>query len=206
MTTITAPTRTVRAATAEDVARIARVLALAFEHDPVAAWFLPRAHDRLGKLVRGFESVYVRRLSLPHGAVMTTDHHTGAALWIPPENVHLSTLDELRLLPSLARMYGRGLPRALKGMGAMDAVHPHEPHYYLPIIGVDPAAQGQGIGSSLLRPVLERADREGMPAYLEATTPRNRALYARHGFEDVDVLHLPYDGPPMWRMWREPKS
>jgi len=120
--------------------------------------------------------------------------------------VQLGTFDELRLMPALARTYGRGLPRALKGMAAMDAVHPHEPHYYLPIIGVDPAAQGQGIGSSLLRPVLERADREGMPAYLEATTPRNRALYARHGFEDVDVLHLPYDGPPMWRMWREPKS
>jgi GNAT superfamily N-acetyltransferase len=202
--TLTAPLS--RTATSRDARAIAHVLALAFEHDPVAAWFLPRKRDRYAKLAQAFDSVYVRRLSLPHGVAMTTDDHAGAALWIPPGRSQLSAMDNLRLMPHLARVYGRGLPRALKGMAAMDAVHPHEPHYYLPIIGVDPAAQGQGVGSSLLRPVLERADREGMPAYLEATTPRNRALYARHGFEDVDVLYLPYDGPPMWRMWREPNS
>jgi ribosomal protein S18 acetylase RimI-like enzyme len=204
--TAPAPSRTARTAVPSDATAIAHVLARAFEHDPVAAWFLPRQRDRLARLVRGFESVYVRRLSLPHGVVQTTGDHAGAALWIPPDKVHLSTLGELRLLPPLARVYGRGLPRALKGMAAMDEVHPHEPHYYLPIIGVDPAAQGQGIGSALLRPVLERADREGMAAYLEATTPGSRALYARHGFEDVGILHLPYDGPPLWRMWREPRS
>ena len=55
-----------------------------------------------------------------------------------------------------------------------------------------------------MRPVLERADADGMPAYLEATTLRSRALYERHGFRLLDVVHMPDDGPPMWRMWREP--
>jgi GNAT superfamily N-acetyltransferase len=90
-------------------------------------------------------------------------------------------------------------------MALMDAHHPHEPHFYLPIIGVDPAWQGQGVGSALLQPVLERADLEGMPAYLEATTDRNRALYERHGFDVRDIVYMPGGGPPLWLMWREPQ-
>ena len=43
-----------------------------------------------------------------------------------------------------------------------------------------------------------------IPAYLEASTPRNRALYLRHGFVVLDEMRLPGGGPPLWRMWREP--
>ena len=43
-----------------------------------------------------------------------------------------------------------------------------------------------------------------MPAYLEASTLRSRALCLRHGFEDMDEMRLPDDGPPLWRMWRKP--
>ena len=55
-----------------------------------------------------------------------------------------------------------------------------------------------------MRTVLDRADDEGMPAYLEATSERNRALYLRHGFEDLEKVHWPGGGPPLWLMWREP--
>lgn len=56
-----------------------------------------------------------------------------------------------------------------------------------------------------MAPVLERCDREGLPAYLEASSARNRALYLRHGFEVVEEVHLPADGPPVWLMWRNPR-
>ena len=205
--TTSAPAIVAGVADEADAPAVAAALARAFEHDPVAAWFTPsRPERRLERLEYAFESVYVRRLSLPHGCVYTTAEHAGAALWIPPDKVHLSAWENLRLLPAMARAWGRDLPRAMKGIAAMDAVHPHEPHYYLPIIGVDPAHQGRGIGSALLRPVLERCDAEGVGAYLEATTPLSRELYLRHGFLDVDVLELPDDGPPLWRMWRTPEA
>jgi hypothetical protein len=51
--------------------------------------------------------------------------------------------------------------------------------------------------------MLERADQEGTPAYHEATTPRNRALYERHGYVNQGEFFLPDGGPPLWRMWRE---
>ena len=69
-------------------------------------------------------------------------------------------------------------------------------------LGVVPGARGRGLGGALLRDRLVRADAEGMPAYLEASSPRSRALYERHGFRATgDPIHLP-DGPPLWPMWR----
>jgi len=72
------------------------------------------------------------------------------------------------------------------------------------VIGVRPEWQGRGFGSALLRPILERCDRERLPAYLEASSPRNRALYERHGFAVVEEMRVS-DSPPVWRMWREAK-
>lgn len=65
-------------------------------------------------------------------------------------------------------------------------------------------APGRGVGSALMRPVLETCDRDGVPAYLEATSERNKRLYLRHGFEVTDEIRLP-DGPTLWRMWRAPR-
>ena len=75
---------------------------------------------------------------------------------------------------------------------------------YLSIIGTDPAAQGRGVGSALLEPVLRQCDEDGIPAYLESSKERNVAYYARHGFRVRDELTLPR-GPRMWLMWREPR-
>jgi hypothetical protein len=55
-----------------------------------------------------------------------------------------------------------------------------------------------------MAPVLERCDRERMPAYLNAGSARSRELYRRHGFEVMEEFSLPDDGPPLWRMWRVP--
>jgi GNAT superfamily N-acetyltransferase len=205
-TALAHPLTIVGQASEDDAPALARTLALAFQHDPVARWFLPRDEDRLDRLERGFESIYLRRLSLPHHLTYTSPDRAGAALWIPPGAWETGTLESLRLLPHLARAFGRDLPRALRGMAAMEAAHPREPHYYLPFVGVRPTAQGRGLGTALLRPMLERCDREGMAAYLEATSPRNRVLYERLGFALVEEMPLPGDGPPLWRMWREPES
>jgi ribosomal protein S18 acetylase RimI-like enzyme len=75
------------------------------------------------------------------------------------------------------------LPDLMGVFEQMERYHPKEPHWYLPLIGVDPACQGQGHGSTLMRHAVDRCDREGLPAYLESSNPRNISLYLRHGFE-----------------------
>jgi GNAT superfamily N-acetyltransferase len=69
---------------------------------------------------------------------------------------------------------------------------------------VDPERQGRGIGSAMMFPVLSRCDAEGVPAYLEASSPRNRGLYERHGFEVSEEFEIGPGAPPLWRMWRSP--
>ena len=87
----------------------------------------------------------------------------------------------------------------------LDAHHPHEPHWYLGFLGVQPALQGLGLGSALLQATLVGVDAAGEPAYLEATSADNRRLYERHGFEVVRELPLP-GGPSLFAMWREPQG
>ncbi len=83
----------------------------------------------------------------------------------------------------------------------LERQHPTEPHYYLAMLGTDPAHQGRGIGSALLAPVLERCDEEGLPAYLESSKESNIAFYARHRFDLTKPFQLK-GGPTMYFMWR----
>jgi ribosomal protein S18 acetylase RimI-like enzyme len=70
----------------------------------------------------------------------------------------------------------------------MEKFHPTEPHWYLPMIGVDPAHQGAGIGSALMMEALKAVDRDGIIAYLESSNPRNIPLYQRYGFEVIGEI------------------
>src|SRR5262249_12337456 len=85
----------------------------------------------------------------------------------------------------------------------IDEHHPPGTYYYLQFLGVVPERQGQGVGSAMLSHVLERSDREGVPAFLDATSSRNRAFYERHGFATTNELTIA-GGPMLWQMHRQP--
>jgi ribosomal protein S18 acetylase RimI-like enzyme len=122
-------------------------------------------------------------------------------LWAPPGKWRLGAWGQVRMLPDFIRLFGRRLPLASRGLNLVEAHHPRELHWYLAVLGTEPACQGQGIGSALMAPILERCDREGLPAYLESSKESNIAFYSRHGFEVTGEIRLP-DGPPVWPMWR----
>jgi GNAT superfamily N-acetyltransferase len=193
-----------REAGTADVALLAKAMAAAFYADPVATWLLQEDSRRMRQLERGF-ALLIRGLYLPAGDCYTTEHVAGGALWVPPGGGQAPLVTQLRVLAGVARICGRGFPRFLRYSRLLEAKHPRERHYYLPYMGVAPGCQGRGIGSALLRPVLERCDSAGVPAYLEASSTRNRDLYERHGFEVVEIVELAMDGPAHWLMWREPR-
>jgi ribosomal protein S18 acetylase RimI-like enzyme len=93
------------------------------------------------------------------------------------------------------------LPEIFEMFEQMGTCHPHEPHWYLPMIGVHPREQGRGCGSALLRRALARCDRDGLPAYLESTNPRNVSLYKRFGFKPVGWIQTA-SSPPIIPMLR----
>ncbi len=87
-------------------------------------------------------------------------------------------------------------------MKRIDAVHPHEPHWYVCILGVHPGAQGKGLGKRLMAAPLAWADRDGVPCYLETTNERNLGYYERLGFALRDTIDDPGGAPTIWTMRR----
>jgi GNAT superfamily N-acetyltransferase len=197
--------RTVRKVRPDELGRLAAVLAGAFYDDPPMTWVV-NDDRRRRKLLEGSFGLYLRKLWLKQDACYTTDSVVGAAVWELPGQWKVGGLDQLRLLPSMARINGRLLPRILRAIAVLESNHPVEPHYYLPLVGVELEWRGRGLGTALMRPIVDRCDEEKVPAYLEATSPRNRALYERHGFEVTEQFSLGPGSPPLWRMWRTPKS
>lgn len=197
----------VRQASARDVEGMARSLARAFYDDPVWMWFMPDDATRMQRL-EGMFATFTRKLYLRHGAdCYTTDGYGGVALWEPPGHEKMSTTDTLRILPGWTSAIGwRQLLRAQRGVVSFDKVHPHERHYYLPFVGVLPESQRRGLGTALLGPVLEKCDRERVPAYLEATNVGSRRCYERVGFQIRSEERVADDGPPFFAMWRDPRG
>lgn len=196
----------VRKAQPAQAPALAETLARAFQDDPLFSWLFPDPSRRLSVSRRGFD-LYLRRVWLQHEETYAVgDPAVGACVWEPPGTWKLGVREQLSLLPAMLPVFGRSLPRLLGTLNAVEKGHPTEPHYYLAFVGVEPESQGNGIGSILMHPVLQRCDADGVPAYLEASAPRNRDLYKRHGFEVTEEIRPGRGGPPLWRMWRNPGS
>ena len=180
---------------------MATALAAAFYDDRVFRWFSPDDHRRRAMLPAFFD-VFVEAF-MSHGETYAEADGAGAALWSAPG------ADPLGSDPvygeRLEQVAGVDGPKLFEVVEILEAETPREPHHHLQFLGVRPDRQGEGIGAALMTPMLARLDRDGVPAYLEATNDRNRALYERHGFRCTGAIPLP-DGPALWRMWRDPAA
>lgn len=142
---------------------------------------------------------------MPHEASEVTSDARGGALWVPQGRPPIAEEDAPAFEARLADLLGSDGDRTFALMSVLDEHLPTTDHRHLWFLGVDPRAQGQGLGSALLRSTLTGCDAAGVAAYLEATSEHNRRLYQRHGFEVVGELSA--DGSPsLWAMWRDPRA
>ena len=158
-------------------------IVLGFTADPMARWVwrdpsvylrvMPRFADAFGG--QAFE----------HGTADVVEGVRAAALWLPPgvepDEATMDAIMEESLRPEISE----DVAAVIKGMAEH---HPHETHWYLPLIAADPNWIGQGFGSLLMKHALRRCDEEGVAAYLESSNPRNISFYERHGFKIVGKI------------------
>jgi GNAT superfamily N-acetyltransferase len=175
-------------------------LTLAFAADPVMRWAWPDPYRYATYWPKWAEAFGGR--AFDHGTAHGLEDCLAVALWLPP-GVAPDEATVMELMgESMEDQTFEDVNAVFEQMGEL---HPSANHWYLPLTGVDPVAQGRGLGSALLRHALATCDRDGLPAYLEATAPRNRDLYERHGFSVVGVIQAG-SSPPLWAMLREPGS
>lgn len=179
--------------------RAIAAIVLGFAADPIMRWVWPEPADYLSampRMVAAFGGA-----AFECGSAYVTDGYRGTALWLPP-GVEPDT-------EALQALLGETVPEArLEELGGflegMAASHPRdEPHWYLPLVAVDPRWHGGGLGSALMKHAVQRCDAEGLMAYLEATSERNLALYERYGFEVVAHIQAG-SSPTAYGMLRRP--
>jgi GNAT superfamily N-acetyltransferase len=196
----------VRPATSADVTKLAVVLARAFYDDPPLIWLLPDPARRLGRITRMFGTV-IGVESLRYGGVDIAcdgEQILGGAIWLPPGHWQVGFREQVRAVPNHARALASAWGRAARYGRALEEAHPKEPHWYLKAIGVDPAWQGRGVASLLLRSRLDRCDQDGQSAYLEASEPGGISVYEHFGFRRTGNLDMPEGAPAITAMWRAP--
>lgn len=189
---------TIKAVSADEAGELRDTLALAFSGDPCTRYLWPKP----GAFLRGYPRLLmaIGGTGLERGTAFATADFTAASLWLRPGGKPDGD--------AIDALIGETVSAERQAVAAkvgelMDTFHPEEPHWYLSMLGVDPARQGRGLGSALLRHTLTLCDAEGLPAYLESSNPKNISLYERHGFEVLGQIQ-PHDFPGLTPMLRRP--
>lgn len=195
----TATTPTARTATMNDVPGVARVLGRAMANDPLLRWLFPNNFTRIAQSTR-FSALFAGFAYVPGGDTHLVEMDEdlvrgpvvrGTALWEPPDGRLENGAFLLRALPHLVSMVGPSrLPELARYFGEISKARPEQPHWYLAMLGTDPAARGRGIGSQLLRAGMSEADADGVPVYLETMNSANLGYYEKHGFHVVRAINI----------------
>ncbi|GAB3852770.1 GNAT family N-acetyltransferase [Nocardioides maradonensis] len=198
--------------TPADAEAAAAILTEAFHHDPVLTWLIPYEHRRKPAL-ETFFALETQHVLQHSDSLLAARRGTprGVLLVLPPHHWKTSFLEQLRSARALLSIFGARIGRANALQSRLNRLHPREPHYYIPLIGVATSAQGTGVGSLLLEELIARADAEGLPIYLEATSPDSARLYRRHGFVTKRTVVGPgrkrsRGWPPIELMARMPRA
>ena len=193
------PSIEIRSATSDEIPRAIAAIVAAFLTDPPARFAWPSPHDYL--VAMPVATGEFAGSSFQHGTAYVSADFCGAALWLPP-----GVEPNGRALEKVFRDTARPehMDDLLGTFEKMEQSHPREAHWYLPQIGVEPNAQGKGIGAALMRHALARCDQERALAYLEASKPQNIPFYQRHGFEVIGEIQVG-SAPLVTPMLRKPR-
>ena len=193
----------------KDISRAGEVLGDAFQYDPI--WQTMNEGDAKFGLKKNAAFEIPVRYSMKYGEVYApSENLEGIAAWVPGIFADITLFRIMRsgAVGSTLKM-GARIANMMKPVYAPLLADRKEhmkgkSHIYLQIIGVALRLQGQGYGGRLLRALIEKSEKTGLPIYLETETEINVALYERFGFTMVKQIVVPVLDLPMWEMIRNP--
>jgi ribosomal protein S18 acetylase RimI-like enzyme len=185
----------------------AQVVARALQEDPLQTYVLPDPAERALRSPGHFS--VLMRYGFLFGSVWTTSGAlVGVAICLPPG---LEMTQESPAQAGFNRLSALIGAEAVGRFGwildYLETVHHHvlpPKHWYVMVVGVEPEHQGQGVGSALMRPILDRADADGLPCCLDTAHVRNVSFYQRLGFRVLVETVEPESGLRLWTLCRDP--
>ena len=193
----------------KDIDRLAEVAADAYQDYPLHNWFTKGKYDaKASKLL-----MQITLKTMTKDAVIYADSEeiNGFAAWLPfgfTGNKAVPFLMNGGL--SLILHSGFGLIARLSAYEsyAMNLKKEFTDNYdwYLFNLSIKKDAQGKGIASKLMRPMLEFCDNEKMVAYLETNKEKNIGLYQHYGFDLMKEELIPKTPVMHYAMVRNPKG
>ncbi|HSW57308.1 MAG TPA: GNAT family N-acetyltransferase [Dehalococcoidales bacterium] len=184
---------------------VIKMLSRAFWKYPLLTHFFPDESRRQAVA----ESVLAMPVytCLHYGEVyVTSPGLEGAAAWTPSKNYPVSLWGLIRTVPVKYIMGMSGAARMQSVDRLLNDIHrrlvPY-PHYYLEILGVEPEHQKKGFSSKLMKPMLQRLDRQKMDCFLETQDPQDVAIYQHFGFEIMEKSEIPDTPLVSWAMLRK---
>ncbi len=192
-----------------DIGSAVDLLTRAFWDDSLCVYFFPNEEERK-KLLPVFFKFRLKQ-ALQNGEVYATSSGLeGVAIWQHSNTVDSSYWKNLRAGGfGFYRTMGRNLVNRMMKMDQFTsqrrAKYAVTPYMHLGPVAVDPELQGQGYSSKLIRPMLERLDRQELPCYLEAQSESNVSIYEHYGFEVLAKGNVPIADIPHWDMMRFPE-
>jgi GNAT superfamily N-acetyltransferase len=187
---------------------LAAVLTRAYYDEPHFKYIMPDEQTRLRLLPGCFREAI--RATQSFGEIHTTYDLEGGALWIGPGRGFTIRRTMRSRFPSITLQFcSTNLQRCIRLGLKLDKVHQRlvsRPHWYLLALGVDPSTQRESVGSSLIEPILARADSNGLPCYLETFNAKDLPFYTQRGFRIAGGGKIATSGPDFWAMIRVPRS
>jgi GNAT superfamily N-acetyltransferase len=187
----------------------AGILARAFHSDPPLVYAIPDPSER-ARILPSLMKIFVNYSSMFGEPLTTAPKPEAVALWLPLEQFDTPERDQQAGFDRIPEILGpANFTRLMHIADITERFHratAPEPHLYLQFLGVEPERQGNGLGSSLIRPMLDRADSQGLRCYLDTFQPRNVPLYKKHGFEIALEEVEPHSGVRGWAFLREPRK
>lgn len=198
-----------RALSPEDLAPAAAMAARAFHCDPGTRYLFP-TEARRSVVLPAVLRVFIR-YGLVAGSVETAGSGIEAlAVWLPPPG---------RRTASAGRMLRAGVLTDVPALRAVESLRMlvldtyislfdrkgfAAPHHYLWVLCTDPDRRNHGLGTAVMRPGCERAAADGVPACLETMSESNVRYYERRGYRVMRAGRVPFGGPPVWSLCRDP--
>ena len=176
----------------KDKERIVDILARSFDDNKSVNYIVKQDKKRSQRMKKLME--YSFDVCNLFGDIFLSEDKKGCALIVVPDKkktTFKSILLDVKLVLSVIGL--SNVKKAMSRESKINKLHPKEPVYYLWFIGVDPAEQNKGIGTSLLKEIIAEAKKKQRPIYLETSTPKNIPWYEKFGFIIYDKLDFGYE-------------